>query len=67
MGRWSIGPEHGRNRQRFAVETDGLDRETERLISLEASRRGNLPDGVELADPDGNEFSLHADPTSTAR
>lgn len=62
-----IGPKHGRNRQRFALETDDLDGETERLISLGASLRGNLPDGVELDDPDGNEFSLHADPVSTKR
>jgi hypothetical protein len=31
----------------------------ERLISLGAVRLSDLPDGVDLADPDGNVFGLH--------
>ena len=56
-----LAPKHGRNRQRFeltAVDAD-LAAEAERLVSLGAARLGSVEDGaVELADPDGNEFSL---------
>ncbi|NYG59315.1 putative enzyme related to lactoylglutathione lyase [Nocardioides daedukensis] len=55
-----VEPKLGRNRQRFDLLADDPDHETERLISLGATRLGHLTDGVELADPDGNEFSLHA-------
>lgn len=55
-----VEPKHGRNRQRFDLVTDDPGSEAERLVSLGATRLGDLPDGVELADPDGNEFSLHA-------
>jgi len=51
---------NGRNRQRFDLVTADLFSEAERLVSLGATRLSNLPDGVELADPDGNEFDLHA-------
>lgn len=50
----------GRNRQRFDLVTADLIYEAERLVSLGATRLADLPDGVELADPDGNEFHLHA-------
>jgi hypothetical protein len=46
------------NRQRFDLAADDLAGEVERLVGLGATRLGELPDGVELADPDGNELSL---------
>jgi hypothetical protein len=49
----------GRNRQRFDLVTAGPTSEAERLVSLGATRLSDLPDGIELADPDGNEFRLH--------
>ena len=49
----------GRNRQRFDLVTAGPTSEAERLVSLGATRLSDLPDGVELADPGGNEFGLH--------
>jgi len=55
-----VEPRHGPNRQRFDLVTDDPTDEAERLISLGATRLGDLTDGVELADPDGNEFSLRA-------
>jgi len=48
----------GGNRQRFDLVTADPASEAERLISLGAIRLSNLPDGIELADPDGNEFGL---------
>ena len=55
-----VKTKHGPNRQRFDLVTDDPSTEAERLISLGATRLGDLADGVELADPDGNEFSLQA-------
>jgi hypothetical protein len=55
-----VEPKHGRNRQRFDLVTADPSAEAERLVSLGATRLGDLADGVELADPDGNEFGLHA-------
>jgi Glyoxalase-like domain len=49
----------GRNRQRFDLVTADLTSEAERLVSLGATRLSDLPDGIELADPDSNEFRLH--------
>ena len=58
---WPTGqPKHGRNRQRFDLVTADPGSEAERLFSLGATLRVALPDGVELADPDGNEFGLRA-------
>lgn len=51
--------EHGRTRQRFDLITTDPAREAERLVSLGAIRLPDLSDGVELADPDGNEFGLN--------
>jgi hypothetical protein len=48
----------GGNRQRFDLVSADPASEAERLISLGAIRLSNLPDGIELADPDGNEFGL---------
>ncbi len=54
-------PKHGRNRQRFdltVADTD-LTAEVDRLVALGATRFGGAGDSVvELADPDGNEFTL---------
>ena len=64
----SVGPKHGRNRQRFDLALAGEDptAEIERLVALGATRLGNTgEDAVELADPDGNEFCLtHSRPQS---
>lgn len=54
-----VAPKQGPNRQRFDLVTPDPSSEAERLISLGANRLHDLADGVEMADPDGNEFSLH--------
>jgi hypothetical protein len=54
---WS-GRKYGRNRQRFDLVTADPTGEAQRLVSLGATRRRDLSDGVELADPDSNEFGL---------
>ncbi len=55
-----VAPKHGRNRQRLdlAVVDGELDPEIDRLVALGATRLGDTADGVELADPGGNEFHL---------
>jgi hypothetical protein len=56
-----VAPKHGRNRQRFDLTlADGeLSAEVDRLLALGAVRLGGVEDGgVEMADPDGNEFHL---------
>ncbi len=58
-----VAPRDGRNRQRFhlGVVDGDLGAEVDRLTALGATRLGSTDDGaVELADPDGNEFSLTA-------
>jgi catechol 2,3-dioxygenase-like lactoylglutathione lyase family enzyme len=56
-----VAPRHGRNRQRFDLVSTDPAYDVERLLSLGATRRVDLADdGVELADPDGNEFTLRA-------
>ncbi len=55
-----VAPKRGRNRQRLDLVTTDLTGEASRVISLGATRVTDLPDGVELADPDGNEFRLRA-------
>lgn len=55
-----VRPIHGRNRQRFDLATTDPTREVERLLSLGATHRADLLNGVELADPDGNEFRVRA-------
>ena len=54
-----VEPRTGRNRQRFGLVTADPTGEAERLVSLGATRLSDLPDGIELADPDRNEFRLH--------
>lgn len=56
-----VEPQQGRNRQRLDLVTADPSNEAERLVTLGATLLGDLVDGVELADPDGNEFGLHAD------
>jgi catechol 2,3-dioxygenase-like lactoylglutathione lyase family enzyme len=56
-----VAPKLGRNRQRFDLVAAHPSKEADRLLSLGASLVTDLVDGVELADPDGNEFELHAD------
>jgi catechol 2,3-dioxygenase-like lactoylglutathione lyase family enzyme len=58
-----VEPKSGRNRQRFDLVTADPTGEAERLVSLGATHLGDLACGIELADPDGNEFGLHADRT----
>ena len=53
-------PKNGRNRQRFDLVTADPTGEANRLVSLGATRLRDLSDGVELADPDSNEFGLRA-------
>lgn len=55
-----VDPKHGRNRQRFDLVTADPSSEVERLVSIGATPLADLEDGVELADPDGNEFGLRA-------
>ncbi len=58
-GRSPVEHKAGRNRQRFDLVTADPASEAERLVSLGATRLSDLPDGIELADPDSNEFRLH--------
>jgi hypothetical protein len=51
---------NGRTRQRFDLVIEDPGGEVARLVSLGATRLSDSADGVELADPDGNEFRLHA-------
>ena len=53
-----VPPKQERNRQRFHLATADPGAAADRLISLGATRLTDLAEGVELADPDGNEFSL---------
>ncbi|CUR55563.1 conserved hypothetical protein [metagenome] len=55
-----VEPRHGRNRQRFDLVATDPTQEITRLVSLGARVVDELVDGVELADPDGNEFGLRA-------
>jgi catechol 2,3-dioxygenase-like lactoylglutathione lyase family enzyme len=55
-----VEPKQGRNQQRFDLVTADPNSEAKRLVSLGATLLADLDDGVELADPDDNEFGLHA-------
>lgn len=54
----AVGPKQWRNRQRFDLAATDLEIEIARLTSLGATRLADADQGVELADPDGNEFGL---------
>jgi catechol 2,3-dioxygenase-like lactoylglutathione lyase family enzyme len=53
-----LEPKRGRNRQRLDLVAADVSREVERLLALGATHLRDTADGVELADPDGNEFGL---------
>jgi catechol 2,3-dioxygenase-like lactoylglutathione lyase family enzyme len=53
-----LSPKNGRNRQRFHIAAPDLAAEVERLVALGATKLGEWDGVVELADPDGNEFSI---------
>jgi catechol 2,3-dioxygenase-like lactoylglutathione lyase family enzyme len=53
-----LAPKRGRNRQRFDLAAADLDTEIARLTSRGATRIADVDNGVELADPDGNEFTI---------
>ncbi len=53
-----VAPKQGRNHQRFDLAADDLDTEIARLTRLGATHRADVDEGVELADPDGNEFRI---------
>lgn len=50
--------EDDRNRQRFDLMAADLAAEVERLVALGATDVGDRHTGVELADPDGNRFTM---------
>jgi catechol 2,3-dioxygenase-like lactoylglutathione lyase family enzyme len=60
-GESSAGPKNGGNRQRFDLLCTDPASEAERLVALGATHIARLSDRIKLADPDGNEFGLHAD------
>jgi hypothetical protein len=51
-----VAPKDARNRQRFHLAAADPHAEVARLVSLGATRLGDWDSGVEVADPDGNEF-----------
>lgn len=51
-----VSPKRTRNRQRFDLAAADPQREVTRLVALGATLLGVGDEGVELADPDGNEF-----------
>lgn len=53
-----VEPKLERNAQRFDLTASDVAAETERLVALGATVIGGLNDGIELADPDGNEFTI---------
>ena len=53
-----LNERHGRNRMYFVLVADDLDAEVERLVRLGAREVARTGAGVELADPDGNEFRV---------
>ncbi|HET8561645.1 MAG TPA: VOC family protein [Marmoricola sp.] len=55
-----VPPKPGRKRQRFDLAAADVEAEVSRLTSLGATRLRDVPKGVELADPDGNEFHIVA-------
>jgi hypothetical protein len=56
-----IAPKTERNRQRFDLTATDLHAEVERLVALGATQLGDRDGGIELADPDGNEFCVKPD------
>ena len=63
-----VAPKHGRNRQRLDLAAPDLAAEVQRLVGLGATELGDRDGSVELADPDGNEFSVsRASPRASER
>jgi Glyoxalase-like domain len=58
-----VAPKNGRNRQRLDLAASDLTAEVARLVALGATRLGDRDGAVELADLDGNEFSISTDAT----
>ncbi len=55
-----VAPKASRNRQRFDLAATDLDADVAALVALGATRLDVRGQGVELADPDGNEFWVSA-------
>ena len=53
-----VAPKNGRNRQRLDLAAPDLVGEVPRLVTLGATELGDRDGRLELADPDGNEFSV---------
>jgi hypothetical protein len=53
-----VPPEQGRNRQRVDLAAADLKTEIARLTSLGAARLAEVDEGVEFADPEGNELRI---------
>jgi hypothetical protein len=53
-----VVPKNGRNRQRLDLAAPDVAAEVPRLVALGATELGDQHGRVELADPDGNEFSV---------
>jgi len=51
---------HATNRQRFELAAPDVEGEVERLVALGASALGARAEVAELADPDGNAFSIES-------
>jgi len=58
---WPAAPKNGRNRQRFDLAASDITAAVQRLVALGATELGDRHGAVELADPDGNEFSVSLD------
>ncbi|HEY4606340.1 MAG TPA: VOC family protein [Acidimicrobiia bacterium] len=57
-GSWHVASKNGRNRQEFDLAAPEPAVEAERLVALGATVLGDRDDGVGMADPDGNGFSI---------
>ena len=53
-----VAAKDGRNRQRFDLAAPDVPAEVQRLLALGATALGDRDGAIELADPDGNEFSI---------
>jgi catechol 2,3-dioxygenase-like lactoylglutathione lyase family enzyme len=53
-----VAAKSGRNRQRLDLAASDVAADVQRLVALGATELGERNGGVELADPDGNEFSV---------
>lgn len=58
---WPEYPKTGRDKHQFDLAASEPAAEAERLVALGATVLSDPDDGVELADPDGNKFSISSD------